>query len=210
MIRRLLLNLATWLRFPGSARYWELRYRTGGTSGAGSYGAEAAYKTEFLNTFFKKNDIHEVIDFGCGDGNQIAGLTIARYTGIDVSPAAVRRCAERYKNDATKTFLTTNDFQPGSYQCAISLDVLYHLVEPEQFTAYLDRLFSSSDMWVVIYASDTSDSARLRGRHVVRRPFTPVIRDRFPDFELVDAPPRPGDLDNPGADASFYIFMKKS
>jgi hypothetical protein len=35
--------------FRGSARYWELNYARGGTSGAGSYGAPAEGKAAFLN-----------------------------------------------------------------------------------------------------------------------------------------------------------------
>ena len=40
------LNAVFLARFPGSARYWDLRYRMGGTSGAGSYGRDKAYKAE--------------------------------------------------------------------------------------------------------------------------------------------------------------------
>ena len=45
------------LAFPGSASYWELRYRNGGTSGAGSYGRLAEFKAEVLNEFVRVKGI---------------------------------------------------------------------------------------------------------------------------------------------------------
>ena len=56
------------LRFTGTASYWERRYVTGGTSGAGSYGEFGAAKAEFLNTFVSEHRVRSVVEFGCGDG----------------------------------------------------------------------------------------------------------------------------------------------
>ncbi|GAJ08100.1 unnamed protein product, partial [marine sediment metagenome] len=57
--------------FSGSREYWESRYAGGGTSGAGSYGKPAEFKAQVLNSFVKDNGISSVIEFGCGDGNQL-------------------------------------------------------------------------------------------------------------------------------------------
>jgi hypothetical protein len=35
--------------FPGSASFWENRYREGGSSGPGSYGRLSEFKAEILN-----------------------------------------------------------------------------------------------------------------------------------------------------------------
>ena len=59
-------------RFRGSAQYWETRYRTGGDSGAGSYGRLAKFKAESINGFVRENGIHSVIEWGCGDGSQLS------------------------------------------------------------------------------------------------------------------------------------------
>jgi hypothetical protein len=59
------------VRFRDSQSYWEDRYVSGGTSGPGSYDAQAEYKADFLNRFVRENAIGSVIEFGCGDGNQL-------------------------------------------------------------------------------------------------------------------------------------------
>jgi hypothetical protein len=57
-----------------SAAYWEARYRAGGHSGAGSRGRLAAFKADFLNALIRDNAIASAIEFGCGDGGQLALL----------------------------------------------------------------------------------------------------------------------------------------
>ena len=48
--------------FTTSADYWESRYRTGGTSGAGSYNRLAEFKARVLNEFVERNDIRSVVE----------------------------------------------------------------------------------------------------------------------------------------------------
>ena len=69
------------LHFENAEQYWEERYRRGYDSGAGSYGELAQWKAKIINTFIAANNIQNIIDFGCGDGN-IADL-------IQVPPAHV-------------------------------------------------------------------------------------------------------------------------
>src|SRR5215207_6091130 len=57
--------------FHGSEDYWITRYATGGNSGAGSYNKLAEYKAEVLNDFVKRHNVESVIEYGCGDGNQL-------------------------------------------------------------------------------------------------------------------------------------------
>jgi hypothetical protein len=208
--RRLLdraLNALALARFPGSARYWDLRYRMGGTSGAGSYGEEQACKTEFLNRLFRARGIRSVIDFGFGDGSQIAALEMDAYLGFDVSAAAVERCRARFAGDAKKRFRLVREYAGERADASLSLDVLYHLVEDDVFDDYLARLFGASNRWVVIYATNRDDGRALRGRHVRDRAFTGLVAQRFPAFSLVDAPARPAHLDDAGG-ASFFVFER--
>ena len=58
------------LRFR-TARYWDTRYAGGGTSGAGSYGPAAKWKAAAVNKWVAELGVEDVIDFGCGDGNQL-------------------------------------------------------------------------------------------------------------------------------------------
>src|SRR5438270_10704846 len=58
--------------FDNSSSYWNRRYVAGGTSGAGSYGRLARFKADVLNAFVAESGIASVIEFGCGDGAQLA------------------------------------------------------------------------------------------------------------------------------------------
>src|ERR1041385_8036217 len=80
----------------GSAQYWEARYREGGNSGDGSYGRLASFKAQVLNDFVARNQIRSVVEFGCGDGNQLSLAQYPKYLGLDVSPTAVLNCAARF------------------------------------------------------------------------------------------------------------------
>lgn len=209
-VPRILLNLYALARFPGSSRYWEWRYRSGGNSGAGSYGAEAAYKADYINDCIAKFAVQTVIDFGCGDGNQLRELRIPAYTGYDVSAAAVKRCRELFEGDSSKKFHTLDRYANEVADATLSLDVLYHLVEDEVFDGYVRRLFDASGKIVIIYAIDQEEKRMLRGRHVHHRKFTSWIARHYPSFELIEAPVRPGHLASPpdGA-ASFFVFRRR-
>jgi SAM-dependent methyltransferase len=201
------------LRFPGSGTYWDARYQQGGTSGDGSYGELAAFKAEILNRFVSEHDIHSVLELGCGDGNQLALARYPRYVGLDVSEHAVQRCIERFRGDSTKSFLL---YSPTAFHdaggalsadCALSLDVIYHLVEDDVYDKYLRDLFGASRRFVVIYSSDgTTDALALReAAHVRHRPVCDDVARRFPAFvKRAHIPNRYPDR----TFASFFMFER--
>ena len=125
--------------FPGSERFWEQRYSTGGTSGPGSYHHLAEFKAEILNKFVRENSISRVIEYGCGDGNQLKLAEYPSYLGFDISSTAVAICRQNFAKDATKSFKSMNDYAGETAPLTLSLDVIYHLVEDEVFTAYMRR-----------------------------------------------------------------------
>jgi len=196
-------------RFPGSARYWEERYVRGGTSGAGSYGQLARFKADVLNELARSHHTSSVIELGCGDGNQLSLAEFPRYLGLDVSPTAVDVCIRRFADDPTKSFIV---YDPRHFRdpagflvadLALSLDVLYHLVEDEVFEAHLHQLFDAARRLVVIYAYDCD--APYRTPHVRYRRFTDwVVRNR-PEWRLAQQIPNKykGDLDTL---SDFYVF----
>lgn len=183
------------LTFRGSGTYWEKRYAAGGTSGTGSYGAAAQWKADVVNRWVGERGVTSVIDYGCGDGNQLSLASYPRYLGLDRSATAVRGCIARFAADPTKSFLqydpdTTAD--PAGWlraDLALSMEVLFHLVEDEIREDYLRRLFASAGRYVVICSTDRSDLPR--GPHEHHRPFTPWVRANAPAWRLVEqvAPP---------------------
>lgn len=202
--------------FAGSGSYWESRYKQGGTSGIGSYGEFAEFKAEVINRFVETNSVNSVIEFGCGDGNQLRLMRYPSYTGIDVSEAAVARCRELYAADSTKRFLAaTPDASYGTFDLALSLDVIFHLVEDTTFEAYMTALFRSADRFVIIYSSngDPTDGTYRWPAHVRHRHFTDWIDRKQTGWQLIDRianrfPFRVINGIEHGSFADFYFYRK--
>jgi 2-polyprenyl-3-methyl-5-hydroxy-6-metoxy-1,4-benzoquinol methylase/glycosyltransferase involved in cell wall biosynthesis/ribosomal protein S20 len=136
--------------------YWEKRYKSGGNSGKGSYGLLASFKAQCINDFISEKNIKSAIEFGVGDGNNLSLYNIERYLGLDVSECAIEICKNRFHNDGSKQFATIGSLDALSlkekYDCGLSLDVLYHLVEYDVYETYLHNLFASAQKYVIIYA----------------------------------------------------------
>ena len=89
LLRNIFTNKRHNEKWEGSAKYWELRYRRGGNSGAGSYNNLAKFKANFLNNFVIENHIKSVIEWGCGDGHQLSLASYPQYIGYDVSKQSI-------------------------------------------------------------------------------------------------------------------------
>jgi SAM-dependent methyltransferase len=185
-------RLARQRAFPGSGPYWERHYARGGHSGEGSGGRLAEFKAEVLNGLVAAHDIGSVIEFGCGDGRQLALARYPRYLGLDVSPTTLRRTAASFADDPTKGFLCydpTAFADPAGYltaELALSLDVIYHLVEDEVYERHLRHVFGAGSRLVVLF---TSDADRLPGTprsapHVRHRPVVRDVAERFTRWRL--------------------------
>jgi SAM-dependent methyltransferase len=181
--------------FPGSADYWEDRYAKGGTSGAGSYGRQAEWKASVVNRWVAELGVTSVVDLGCGDGNQLALAEYPRYLGLDRSATAVKLCIERFADDPTKSFLRYDPVTLADAagwlrgDMAISLEVIFHLVEDEVFEDYMFRLFDSAERHVVI-CCNARDGGEL-GPTEKHRDFTRWIAEARPEWTLrerVDPP----------------------
>jgi hypothetical protein len=199
--------------FVNSANYWESRYRRGGDSGIGSYGHLADFKATFLNDFVLTNDICSVIEYGCGDGNQLSLASYPRYLGFDVSDHIIKRCISKFRNDNTKAFKLASDYANEKGELTLSLDVIYHLVEDSVFENYMNRLFDSSTKYVIIYSSDFDSSDSSTAQHVRHRRFTPWICKNKPDWRLVEQRENIYKFNESvkiGSVADFFVYAKAS
>ena len=154
-------------RFDGSADYWQRRYARGGGSGAGSHGRLAVFKAEVLNGFVAEHDIDGVIEFGCGDGSQLRLAAYPRYLGFGLSEDALARCRAAFAADPRFAFRALADDRGEGAALALSLDVIYHLVEDGVYEAYMARLFQGGERFVAIYSSNREDDAGDRPPHLV-------------------------------------------
>lgn len=201
--------------FTGSDTYWENRYQRDGTSGSGSYNRLASFKADTINTFIVEHQVQSVIEFGCGDGNQLSLMNYPSYIGLDVSLKAIEICKMRFKEVASKSFFLYHSlaFQDNAHifkvQLSLSLDVIYHLTETNIYTQYMTHLFDSADRYVIIYSSNYDAP---QTNHVRHHNFSDWVVQNRPHWQLIrkiDNPYSydPNDPDNTSL-ADFYIYEK--
>ena len=112
-------------------RYWDNRYKDNQTSGKGSHDRDSVhFKSEFINTLISDNSYKNIVELGCGDGNQLSYFKgYKKYTGYDISPNIISKNKTKFDKDETKLFTTDlNNIIENKYDLVLSLDVLYHLV----------------------------------------------------------------------------------
>lgn len=191
--------------------YWENRYASGGTSGDGSIGRLAEFKGDYLNTKIAETGASSVIEFGCGDGDQLELLEVERYIGLDVSASVIQRCAARFRDDRTKSFFLYDSrafHDPGGIflsDIAMSIDVTYHIVDEEVLQRYYAHLFGAARKAVILY---TTDFDRTEAAHIRHRRPGPYLEKFSPDFRLVETVPNkyPGS-GHQESDAKFFLYL---
>ncbi len=210
MIKQLIKKLLGRDTF-NSLNYWENRYAGGGNSGDGSYGRLSVFKADFINKFIEEKKIHSAVEMGCGDGHQLSIIHYPAYTGMDVSSTIIDLCRKKFENDASKKFVL---YKPDSFvadetlkaDLALSLDVLYHIVEEKNYLKYLQDLFSLGKKYVVVYSTNFYLNET---QHVLHRKFTDDAK-RFPEWTLIAEVknPFPGNGEQESM-ADFFVFEKQ-
>lgn len=164
-----------------SREYWETRYKKGGTSGNGSYGSIAELKTSFLTDFINNHNINSIVEYGCGDCNNLAltesknpGLKI---TGVDVSHTALNICKNKMPNH---TFVHKDEYNPVPVDLVVSLEVIFHLIEDDVFDDYMDCITSIGAKWLIILSPDEEDDYEY-AIHVRKRKYTnsKYLKERY-------------------------------
>jgi len=197
------------IAYTDSAGFWELNYAQGQTSGTGSYGELAAGKSRFLNDLVRRRAVGSVIEFGCGDGNQLSLAEYPSYVGLDVSRGAIGLCQRRFADDPSKSFFLydgtcfTDRAGLFSADLAMSLDVVYHLTEDAVFETYLTHLFAAGRRLVVIYS--TNMEAAGTPPHVRHRHFTPYVEAHCPGWSLAGVTRGPN---TERARADFFVYER--
>jgi len=191
-----------------SGEYWEARYRCGGNSGAGSYGHLAQYKVQFINEFVAENRVASVLDLGCGDGNLLSLLNVPTYVGVDVSLTALARCNKRFPQHRFVRFDALDIVPPA--ELAMSIDVIFHLVEDAVFADYMRALFERATRFVIVYSSNFDRS--WPAVHVRHRRFTDHVAACQPDWRLVAHVPNRHPYDPMRPDetsfADFFVYQR--
>ncbi|MGI8449954.1 MAG: hypothetical protein ACR2MP_22800 [Streptosporangiaceae bacterium] len=150
-----------------------------------------------------------MIEFGCGDGNQLSLAKYGTYIGLDVSRAAIGLCRRRFEKDPSKSFFLydgdcfVDRAALFNADLSISLDVIYHLVEDSIFETYMTHLFGAGQRYVIIYATNslTHDDAP----HVKHRVFSSWVEGNCPEWGLTQSScPNEEDLRR----ADFFVYER--
>ncbi len=93
-------------------------------------------------------------------------------------------------------------------ELALSLDVIYHLVEDEIFHNYMSHLFASAERYVIVYSSNENKVPA--SPHVRHRQFCSWIEEHQPAWRLTQHVPNrfPFDATRPSETsmADFFVF----
>lgn len=190
-----------------SADYWEQRYANGRSSGPGSTGEHARFKSDFVNGFVDEHDVETVLEFGCGDGAQLTLGEYPSYVGLDVSESVIERCREKFDDDPTKRFRTYDPFEFDDHEAlraelVLSMEVVFHLVEDDVFEKTFFDIFTAAERYVIIFSSNHEE--QVPEIHMRHRRFTDHVEEAFPAFECVEF------VANPFEErvSDFYVFER--
>jgi hypothetical protein len=201
------------MSFPGSTSYWRQRYEEGGNCGPGAFGRLGKFKNEIINRFVAENAVQSVIEFGCGDGYQLRHALYPQYRGFDVSEVALNACRRIFAGDPSKSFALMDEYKGEKAELALSLDVIFHLVEDDVFERYMQLLFAAAERYVIVYSSNSDTNTGQEGNHVYHRTCTRWIEEYADGWALLEHIPNPfpyrGDFINESF-SDFFIYAKSS
>ncbi len=214
-LRKLVKSVySRWSRvfYKGPTEYWVERYKSGKSSGLGSYGKLAEFKADVINELIDELKVVDVVEFGCGDGNQLSLAKYPKYVGYDISEEAIKLCRKRFLGDSSKSFDLTDNYAGSRFDLALSLDVVYHLTSDDVFDAYMDRLFGSATKAILIYSSNTDQAIGAPYPHIKHRKFTDWVLANEPKWKLDRFIPNRYPYNENEAESSFadfYLYLHK-
>lgn len=191
-----------------SKEYWENRYKIGQTSGNGSYGFLAEYKSEFINNYITENNITSLLEYGCGDGNQLSYIKCQKIIGADVSQTAIDKCKSLIPNGEF-ICLDNTEFPDTKTDLLLSLDVIYHLIEDDVYEDYINNIVNHGSKHVIIYSANFDGNEGF-ARHVKPRNFT-EHKNLQEKYELINIVKNkyPSTDHTKGSFSDWYIFKLK-
>lgn len=179
--------------------YWDSRYNEGGTSGIGSRGDHAIWKAHYINDVIKAFPISSIVELGHGDGymlNLYEGYK--SYDGYDISSVARESVREAFKSNHRVTIHNSISSLSKRDIC-ISIDVLYHITDTEQWKLYISNLFRLGN-YVLIYSQDNNHKG---ADHVYNRVFTEWIETNIDSHALIEVG------DGYHDEVKFYLYKEK-
>jgi hypothetical protein len=131
--------------------------------------------------------------------------------GVDVSSTAIELCRRAFAGDFMKRFILTQDVNDDTKaELALSLDVIYHLVEDDVLKDICVNVFNSASRFVIMYSTNMDSS--WPSRHVRHREFTRWVEKNEAGWSLLSTVkniyPYDPEREDETSFADFYIFCK--
>jgi trans-aconitate methyltransferase len=198
--------------WDGVLRYWRNRHRRERGSwesvGRGSVGRLARYKATLVDGLVQELGATRIIDLGCGDGRQADRFHVPEYVGLEVSDHAVAEARKRLSRHPNRTAHAWKPGDPIEHRgcIALSMDVVFHLVDDDLFVAYMDALFSVGVDAVAIYSTDHEGPVQ---GHVRHRNVSEWVAEHKPEWTRTTATPPPWpnkDTPRHGSDCWWLVW----
>lgn len=135
--------------------YWEGRY---GNEGAfvGTVNAELdAQVNKFVTDSIKTHKYSSVLDVGCGTAARWESLPAKDYTGVDVSPTAIRMATQKHPDGKFFIADLVRDPLPPA-DLVIALSVLNH-IKPSEFDVTLAKLLAAAKHQLIAIVTSGGD-----------------------------------------------------
>ena len=120
-------------------------------------------------------------------------------------------CHRIFASDYTKRFFLADEVpeELQSAECALSLDVVYHLVEDHVYNTYMKRLFASATRFVVIYTWNVEEDSPIDGGHVRHRAVLRWAAENIDGWTLWKVVKNDATRDGKDTYPHFFIYTPK-
>lgn len=122
------------MNLSSATDFFDVNYRTGGTSGEGSTVDVTTSYRFILEEFIRLNEVRTVLDVGCGDWKFSRRIPWAdygiSYLGLDVSPFIVAQNTKAYGHDHCRFAVIRSPsdiLDYGKFDLIISKDAMQHM-----------------------------------------------------------------------------------
>ena len=126
--------------YERASGYWE--YQSGGGEAGG------VLNREYFQPHIRPTDT--VLDFGCGGGNLLHGLTAGEKIGVEIGPEA----ADHARQFGLTVYPVTSKVRDGTVDVAISSHALEHTLRPVDELAELHRALRDGGRLVLLLPID--------------------------------------------------------
>lgn len=183
--------------------YREQRYKNWWNSGKWSYNENARFKADFINKFIIESGIIDVIEVGSWDGNNLSLYEAKKYTWVDVSAEAIKKCKNMFEHKDNMTFEEYRKWENTPADLSLCLDVTYHIFPRKEREEVIDDVIRLWKKYVLFYSFL---APKWHAQHINDYPFREYIeklsKEKWYDLRVFN------DTIPPDSNSRFVLLIK--